>query len=154
MKKLISLLTLQRDALVQQPKTAPATGKLLFDNYEHSLHSVRVICDEMGLNWSEKATICACIYQESRFNNKAKGYNKDHTGHVVSTDWGICQVNDFYNIGKGKKWSSVQQVLDNPEHVVRWMITCYKQGKLDLWSSYKSINGATPAYKQWLPKFM
>lgn len=151
MKKLVNLLTLQRDALsmpTEPPKMPVAASTLLFDTYEHSLHSVRVICDEMGLNWNEKAIICACIYQESRFNNKAKGENKKN-GVVTSTDWGIVQVNDFWNIGKGKYWSSVRQVLDNPEKAVRWMITCYKQGKLNLWSSYKF-----GAYKQWLPKFM
>ena len=114
---------------------------------ELARHSLRVICDEMGLTFDEKELITACIYQESRFNNNAKGYNKDHTGQIVSTDWGIVQVNDFYHIGKGKYWSSVDQVLNNPDKAVKWMISLYKQGKLNLWVSYTS-----GAYKQWLHK--
>lgn len=119
-----------------------------WDTYEHSLHSVRVLCDEEGLTPEQKRVICACIYQESQFNNKAKGYNKDHTGHVVSTDWGIVQVNDYWNIGPGKYWKSVDEVLNNPEKAVRWMISCYKHGSLRLWASY-----STGAYRKHLHLF-
>lgn len=126
---------------------------LHWDTPETARHSIRVLCDSMGLTWNEKEIITACIYQESGFMNRykdgspVKNENKNKAGKVTSTDWGIVQVNDYYNIGSGKYWSSVDQVMNNPEKAVRWMITNYKQGKLSLWSSYK-----TGAYKKWLHK--
>lgn len=151
-KQLIVTLTKLRDMLLQAPTPAVApvaASKLRFDTYDNSLHSVRVICDEMGLNWNEKALICAVIYQESRFDNKAKCFNKNKAGVITSTDHGICQINDHYHVGKGKKWPSVKQIMDNPDLCVRWMITLYKQRNLKLWVGYSS-----GAYKKWLPKFM
>lgn len=141
--------------LMAQPKTPPAIDyipppaftppKYLWNNTDNARHSVRVICDEMRLTVKEKNIITACIQQESNFNNNAIGRNV-RDGKVVSTDWGICQINDYYHVGPGKKWSSVQQILDNPEKAVRWMIQMYKQGKLNLWVSYSS-----GAYKKYLP---
>ena len=125
---------------VIEPPVAPS--KLLWDTPKQAYHSVRVICDEMGLVLIEKNTLCACIYQESRFLNTAVGKNKN------STDWGIVQVNDTkgWHIGTGLQFPSVQYVLENPEKCVRWMIRTYKStGTLTPWASYTS-----GAYKQWL----
>ena len=129
---------------------------LKWDTQKDAMHSVRVLCDELKLNWEQKAIICSCIWQESNFLNYRKpgvpmqGFNKDpKTGKVLSTDWGICQVNDYWNIGPKKVWPSKEFVVQNPEKMVRWMIQCYKQGRLNLWSSYKF-----GAYKQWMPYFM
>jgi hypothetical protein len=132
----------------QTPKTAPEPTPVVeqykWDTTANSRHSVRLICDEMGLTLAEKNLICACIQQESNFNNKAIGRNmKD--GKVLSTDWGIVQINDYWHVGPGKKWSSVQQILDNPDKAVKWMIQMYKQGLLKLWVSYTS-----GAYKKYL----
>ncbi len=125
-------------------KPAPVVPKYLWDTTANSRHSVRVICDEMGLTVAEKNLICACIQQESNFNNKAVGKNiKD--GKLLSTDWGLVQINDYWHVGAGKKWSSVQQILDNPDKAVKWMIQMYKQGNLKMWVSYSS-----GAYKKYL----
>ncbi len=127
------------------PAPKPTVEPYKWDNAVNARHSVRVICDEMGLTVAEKNIITACIQQESNFNNKAIGRNmKD--GKLLSTDWGIVQVNDYWHVGPGKKWSSVQQILDNPDKAVKWMITLYKQGKLKMWVSYSS-----GAYKKYLP---
>jgi hypothetical protein len=116
----------------------------MWDTTANSRHSVRVICDEMGLTLTEKNIITACIQQESNFNNKAIGRNmKD--GNLLSTDWGICQINDYWHVGPGKKWSSVAQIINNPDKAVKWMIQMYKQGQLKLWVSYSS-----GAYKKYL----
>jgi len=118
-----------------EPPASPETPLpevLQWDTQKRAYHSVRVICDEMGLTVAEKNLICACIYQESTFLNTAVGKN------ATSTDWGICQINDYYHIGDGKSFTSVEYVLEHPEEVVRWMIRLFKQGKLDLWVSYKS----------------
>lgn len=127
------------ESTLPPPNPVPPPQGLLWATPRQAWHSVRVLCDELGLGYQEKNLICACIFQESRFSNKAVGKNPG------STDWGIVQVNDYYNIGAGKAFSSVGYVLIHPETCVRWMISMYRAGKLNLWSSYK-----TGAYKQWL----
>lgn len=124
--------------------TAPPAPKYLWDTTANARHSVRVICDEMGLTLAEKNVITACIQQESNFNNKAIGRNMKN-GKLLSTDWGIVQINDYWHVGTGKKWASVQQILDNPDKAVKWMIQMYKQGNLKMWVSYSS-----GAYKKYL----
>lgn len=124
----------------------PQEERLVWDTPTGAFHAVRVVCDRMGLSVEQKNIICACIFQESRFLNTAKGENKDPVTKVVwSTDWGLAQINDHYHIGVGKDFPTVGYVLQNPEEAVKWMISLYKEGKLSLWSSYKS-----GAYKQWL----
>ena len=123
---------------------------LLWFNQKQSYHSVRVLCDQAGLNVNEKNIICACIYQESEFwNYKPDGTPVKHQnivkGKVASTDWGIVQCNDFYHIGKGKEFSTVQYVMEHPTEMVKWIISMYKAGCLKQWCSYSS-----GAYIQWL----
>ena len=100
-----------------------------------------IVLEDLG-HFYPKDIVCACIYQESRFKNSAVGKNK------TSTDWGIVQVNDTpgWHIGPGLRFKSVQDVLDNPEKTVRWMISVMKEtGKLQPWASYTS-----GVYKRWL----
>lgn len=132
------------------PPTVPpitTASPYLWNNRANSRHSVRVICDEMGLSLYEKNVITACIQQESNFDNNAINHNTNVAGRVTSTDWGIVQCNDFYWIGAGKKFSSIKFVLDNPDKMVKWMCAMFKQGKLNLWVSYSS-----GAYKRYMPK--
>ncbi len=134
----------QEPIAVQPPVTTAPAPKYLWDTVIDARYSVRLIADEEGLTVAEKNLICACIQQESNFKNTAVGRNyKD--GKLLSTDWGIVQVNDYWNIGLGKRWTSVQQVLDNPDKAVKWMIACYKQGNLSMWASYSS-----GAYKKFM----
>jgi hypothetical protein len=154
-----------------EPTLPPAPAPLLWDTPENARHSIRVICDEElpiertvlvdGLYYLPKDVITACIRQESRFRNlRADGTptrleNLDKAGRVWSTDWGICQVNDYWHIkGHGKpewdvrkEWESVEEVVANPEKVVRWMIRMYKAGQLGQWVSYSS-----GAYVRYLPR--
>lgn len=117
-----------------------------YDTPSHAYHNVRVLCDKANLTVNEKNLICACIFQESRFNNDAKNLNKNNTGTVTSTDWGICQINDYYHIAPhGSPFSSVAYVLENPGAVAAWMISMYQKGELKQWVSYSS-----GAYKKWL----
>lgn len=127
------------------PPTPPAPAILLFDTQSHAYHSTRVLCDDAELSVEGKNLICACIYQESRFHNSAVNHNKAANGATLSTDWGLCQVNDYYHIGLTKDFPNVPYVLDNPDKVVAWMIQMYKTGRLSQWVSYSS-----GAYKQWL----
>lgn len=124
-----------------------------FDTPKQAYHSVRIICDEIGLTLDQKNILCACVYQESQFHNyvapgvPTKNENKDlKTGQVWSTDYGICQVNDYWHIGKGKDFPTLDYVMHNPDKIVRWMASIMKHtGKLQPWSSY-----STGAYTRWL----
>ena len=103
-------------------------------------HNVRVICDLVGLTLDQKNILTACVADESGFlTNPRPNRNKDKNGVVWSTDYGIVQVNDYFHIGPGKDFPSVQYVLDNPEACVRWMAEYYKtHGNLNAWASYTS----------------
>lgn len=109
-------------------------------------HNVRVICDLVGLTVTQKNILTACVARESGFDNNAQGFNRDKSGVVWSTDWGIVQCNDYFHIGPGKDFPSVVYVLANPEVLVRWMAAYYKKhNNLNPWSSYTS-----GAYKRYL----
>lgn len=149
----LGLIQKEVQALPQQPAPAPEkavvaikadmppippTPKYLWDTVDNARHSARVIGDEEGISIFGKDTVCATIMGESGFNNKAINYNKGTDGKTLSTDWGICQINDAYHIGQGKDFPSVAYVLGNPDVAVRFMIRMYKAGKLNLWVAYSS----------------
>lgn len=122
---------------------------LRWDTPPRAWHATRVRCDEAGLSFAQKNILCACIFQESRFRvNPKPNENRDpHTNAVWSTDYGLVQVNDYYNIGPRKRFASIAEVLAHPEKGVDWMIETMKTtGGLMPWSSYKS-----GVYKQWIP---
>jgi hypothetical protein len=128
------------------PPVDPDSFTYPWDSPAHNWHNVRVLCDKRGLPVGQKDLICACVFQESQFNNHAIHENKDNqTGQLWSTDWGIVQVNDFYHCGPGKEFPSAAYVVANPEAAVDWMITMYLNGRLSAWASY-----STGAYRQWL----
>ncbi len=138
---------------VEPPKPVePEKEVLLWDTPKHTWHSVRVMCDNSGLTFTQKNVLCACVWQESNFFNylpsgKPVINQNIKDGKVWSTDWGLLQVNDHYWIGAGKLFPSVDYVLKNPAKVVQWMIDFYKaNGNLNRWSSY-----STGAYKKHLP---
>ncbi len=125
----------------------PPVEILLWDTPKEAWHSTRVLCDRADLTYTQKNTLCACVYQESRFLRNPKPNKNIRDGVVWSTDFGIVQVNDYFHIGIGKKFPSVQYVLDNPQKCIQWMIDTYRTtGKLQPWSSW--VSGV---YKQWLP---
>lgn len=126
--------------------TPPAPLK--FDTVQNSQICVRLLCIKEALTPAQQAELYAVIEAESGFKNDLIHPNRDaKTGELLSTDYGICQVNDFYHIGTGKDFPTVAFVIDNPEAVVTWMIEMYKAGKIDLWSAYQ--NGS---YKKYLPQ--
>lgn len=128
------------------PPPAPAPTpkppqKYLWDTPEHAKHSVRVICDEEGFTLEQKNTMTATIMVESGFKINAVNYNRRADGSVASTDYGICQWNDYYH---GKEISPTE-ALHNPEKAVRLMCRYWKRGQRNLWIAYKS-----GAYKKYL----
>jgi hypothetical protein len=127
------------------PTTLPVQPTYLWDTKENARHSVRLICDEEGLSVLDKDDLTACVEVESDFRPLAIHHNIDRAGRMFSTDYGIVQVNDFWHIGPGKDFPSVDFVFTHPEACVRWMAKLFKAGKKNLWSSYNS-----GAYKQYL----
>lgn len=118
---------------VEPPKPFPVKPKYDWSTRATARHSVRVICDEEGLTVAQKNELCATVACESNFRTKITNQNKRKDGTVASTDWGIAQINDYYHIGKGKSFPSVEYVLDNPEAVIRWMCKQWKKGNAKLW---------------------
>ena len=120
----------------------PDAGPLVWTDPVSARHAIRVTCDLNGLlgktldGYPMKDVLCACVQAESAFNPQAVHHNKDKTGAVWSSDWGIAQINDWFNIGPGKPFPSVQYVLDNPQACVEWMCNQFLAGNAHLWSSY------------------
>lgn len=135
--------------ITSSPSTSESPVEPDWDSRRGARKATRILCDASGLTFEQKNDLCACVFQESGFlANPKPNQNKDKTtGLVWSTDYGIVQVNDYYNIGAGKEFSSVEEVLANPAKCVQWMINILKTtGKLQPWASW-----TTGAYKQWLP---
>lgn len=94
------------------------------------------VCKEKGLTRQQTNDVYNTVRCESGFNNEAINRNKDVNGNVRSTDYYLCQINDYWHIGPGKSFPSVQYVHDNPEAVVKWMCDLTLAGKLKLWVCY------------------
>lgn len=120
------------------------TSKFLWDTPSHIRRNVRLMCDAAGLSVWMKNVLCACIKQESNYNPKAIGsVNKN-----LTRDFGLVQINNHigYWIGDGLYFKDTNEVLNNPEKCVRFMISQFKSGHASYWSSFSS-----KAYLKWLP---
>jgi hypothetical protein len=136
----------------------------LWDTQANARHSVRLICDALGLSlfrtvlidgklYLPKDVICAVIMGESEFYNVLpngnptihQNFRKD--GTLGSTDWGICQINDRYHIGANSDFPSVDYVMANPDKAVEFMVRMYLAGHINWWCAYTSGD-----YKQYLPQ--
>jgi hypothetical protein len=117
-----------------------------WDTRSNCSHNVRVIADEAGMDLEQKNIFWACVKQESNFETQAVHVNHDGRGNVMSTDYGIAQINDYWHIGPNKDFSSVDYVMQNPEADLRWMAKCFQSGQAHLWCSFSSGE-----YTKWLP---
>lgn len=114
---------------------------LIWDTPKQAYHSYRVLCDELGATFEQKEKLCAMVYQESEFKRGVVGkLNKNGT-----RDYGLCQFNNGTIkgvplwIGEGATFSSIEEVLNNPEKCARVMIkTCINEGHWNWWCSYSS----------------
>lgn len=121
---------------------------------DNNKHNVRALCDFAILTYVQKQLITALIEIESDFQNKHIGgilngqpvkHDNVANGQITSTDWGIVQINDYFHIGQGKDFPTVQYVMDNPLQTVQFMIRMFKAGKISMWSSYVNLkNGSLP----------
>lgn len=128
------------------PVLAP---KYIWNTVSDAKHSVRVICDEEGLDLEQKNTMCATIGGESGWMSyylegpkKGLPVKRENyvDGKLDSTDWGICQWNDWYHA----KEITVDESLNNPEKAVRLMSAYWKRGDRNEWIAYK--NGSYKKY--------
>lgn len=140
-----------------QPPPTPAP-KYDWSTPAAGRHSVRVICDELGFSLKDKNEMTATIGVESAgcwmsyypadyhiFALRGTPIKRENisNGKVWSTDWGICQWNDYYH---GKEMPP-DTALNDPEAAVRLMAHYWAMGEVyrAWWVAYK-----TGAYKQYL----
>lgn len=96
----------------------------------------REIAERKKMPSSMMPLFLATLECEADFNNELIHENKKN-GRVCSTDYYIAQINDYYHIGAGKTFPSVQYVHDNPDKVVEWMADMFLCGKAKLWICYR-----------------
>lgn len=90
------------------------------------------ICQETGLADIQEKNLVATIKCESGFNQYATNKNKDGT-----IDYGICQLNSYWYIGKDKVVKTPQEALNNPELCIRVMAQQFLNGRPQDWCCYK-----------------
>ncbi len=129
---------IKSNSMNQEPITPPITIApnpdilVVWDTKENCRHNVRVIADFEGLTLNQKNFLSMTVHCESNYNPKCVHPNVVN-GKTTSTDYGIAQINDFYHIGPGKDFPSVDFVLNNPEACMRWMARNFKNGHASLW---------------------
>lgn len=109
---------------------------LIIEERVATLKMCQQICKDKKLTPFQTAEMLATLMFEAGFNNTLTNKNKNAKGVVTSTDWGLCQINDYWHIGKNKSFPSVEYVLANPDKVVMWMADMWKAGKGKLWVAY------------------
>jgi hypothetical protein len=116
------------------PVVSPANVDTLvpWTGTENCRHNVRVLCDLEGLTEQQKDDLSATVHCESNYNPACVHPNIVN-GKTASTDYGICQINDYWHIGEGKDFPSSDYVLQNPDACVRWMCQQWKAGNANAW---------------------
>lgn len=97
------------------------------------------VCKEENMGEILTDQIYRTVQCESNFYSHAKRENKGENGKVLSTDWGICQYNDYYYIGPEKPIPSIDVALNDPEFCVRVMCRMFKQGRARDWICWRRI---------------
>jgi hypothetical protein len=102
------------------------------------------VCREEKLSATATAELFATISGESQFNPRAINNNRDEHNVIVSTDYGLCQLNSRWYIGPNKDVKTPDEALSNPEKCVRVMARAFKAGRADDWIAHR--NGAYLMY--------
>lgn len=98
----------------------------------------RRVCKEVGLTTEMTRHLMATIHGESGWNPKARGRNYDKkTKKLLSTDWGLCQLNDKWYVGPKCEIKTPEEAIANPEKCVRVMAKAWKKGRAVDWRAYK-----------------
>ena len=78
----------------------------------------------------------ATIWGESGFNQWCENQNKNSKGEVVSTDFGIAQLNDYWYL-KPLGMTGEEAIAD-PQRCLTVMATAFKNGRADDWCAHKN----------------
>lgn len=122
--------------LPSEPPVGPLSDpapKYDWSTPETARHSLRVICDEEGLSVEQKNLMSQVVHCESGYYIHAKHPNLIN-GKLSSTDWGICQWNDYFH---GKEITP-EESMNNPEKAVRLMCKYVKEGLIKQWVCYSA----------------
>lgn len=90
------------------------------------------ICKERGLSQEDIDILAAVIMAESRWDDKAKGYNPNGT-----IDFGLCQFNDYW-YWQREQIIHPQVALNSPERAIHVFINQYLKGRIGDWCTYSS----------------
>lgn len=132
------------------PAPDPLPEVLKWDTRENIIHSIRLIADQEGLPlghdvlingmyYQLKDTLQATIEGESGFDlnaiNRNYAFHLDGTKYVASTDYGLCQWNDYYH----KNEITPDESLHDPEKACRLMARYWKidEAHRRQWIAYK-----------------
>lgn len=131
--------SISQDSAITASQPSNATQESLTPKYDWSTpdaakHSLRLICDEEGLSVFQKDTMSQVVHCESGYKTNIVHPNKRPSGAVTSTDYGICQWNDFFH---GKEITP-DEALHDPEKAVRLMCQYVKAGRISQWVCYSA----------------
>lgn len=116
----------------ETPITAPNPDALLpWDTPANCRHNVRAIADLEGLTLAQKDDLSRTLHCESNYNPRCVHPNIVN-GKITSTDYGICQWNDWFH---GKEITP-DEALNNPEKAVRLMCQYVRAGRISQWVCY------------------
>ena len=104
------------------------------------------ICQDLKMTQAQIVDLFSTIDCESGWNPDCVHRNLVD-GKVSTTDYGLCQVNDYWHIGTGKSFPTSQYVLENPLECLKWMAKEFIDGNQHLWVCY--LRGM---YKDYIPK--
>lgn len=130
---LLNLPSVQVPTVQPPAPVVPPPPKYDWSTPEAARHSVRVICDEEGLTVAQKNLLCATVQCESGFKTNLVHPNIKN-GITYSTDYGICQWNDYYH---GKEITP-EEAINNPEKAVRLMCQYWKRGQSTQWVCFSA----------------
>lgn len=92
------------------------------------------VAGEEKLTAEMKEKLYQTIKCESNFDPKAVHVNRNGT-----SDYGICQYNSYWYIGRDKPIPSVEVALNDPEFCVRVMCKMWKRGRQRDWICYRKL---------------
>jgi hypothetical protein len=74
--------------------TATQSAEAILGGTQHSESEVADLLSQAGFADSDVPRMVCTAKYESSFFDGAKGYNRDSAGKLLSTDWGLFQIND------------------------------------------------------------
>jgi hypothetical protein len=111
------------------PSPEPATPSPVPESLQDM---ARRVCREEGLSPTQTRELLATIHAESAWDPKA--INKNTNG---TADYGLCQLNSYWYIGRDEEVKTPEEALANPEKCVRVMAKAWRNGRAIDWYGYR-----------------